>query len=279
MAAVLYLPTLPPEWIQSLFYGNGGGEVGCYLLPIRCWSIRRRSSLLTCPYSDPSICLLHGSSQQSLCCLCFIFRHYRGGFTLGKQGGVQGFTVVHNQQCKAWHKLVCNQTHLLHTIVLCEYLGIQLSKNFSVRYSGFFEDVLSFSVFSLRVWSNYMTKISWNKLILLNTVLNLLAVVVIFVVKTILLLLCHWQVVAATAHNFRVSLKDLNIWANEKFSVNVTNESALRFSTQFTVWRAVSMKNKMEMQNGNDGRLLTQASLWALVQGSEGENVSRWNTA
>lgn len=53
--------------------GRKGGWGGGYLLPTRCWSIRRRSSLLTSPSSDPSICLHCGSSQQSMCCFSFIF--------------------------------------------------------------------------------------------------------------------------------------------------------------------------------------------------------------
>lgn len=66
-----------PLFLQSecslFFVGRGGG----HLLPTGCWSIRRRSSLLTSPFSDPSICLHCGSSQQSMCCFhfIFIFRH------------------------------------------------------------------------------------------------------------------------------------------------------------------------------------------------------------
>ena len=101
MAAVLCPPTLPSSYRVNIafFYEERGG----YLLPTRWWSIRRRSSLLTSPFSDPSISLLSGLSQQSMRCLfftcIFIFRHlaapaqrYRGGVTLCTQGGVQGFT-------------------------------------------------------------------------------------------------------------------------------------------------------------------------------------------
>ncbi len=166
-----------PLFLQSecslfFFVGREGGE---YLLPIRCWSIRRRSSLLTCPFSDPSICLLRGSSQQSVCCFCFIFffRHlaapaqrYRGGFTLGEQGGVQGLywwllggrispdtrLLETNLRHKGFRMGCCAKMTsmasniwlysdlFLQRIVLCDYSGTQLSRNkLFARYLALFE--------------------------------------------------------------------------------------------------------------------------------------------
>lgn len=64
---------------------GGGG----FLLPISYRSIRRRCSPVSHAFSDPPIGLLRASSQQSMCCFCFIFRHSvalalrnRGAFTL-----------------------------------------------------------------------------------------------------------------------------------------------------------------------------------------------------
>lgn len=72
---------------------GGGG----FLLPISYRSIRRRCSPVSHAFPDPPIGLLRASSQQSMCCFCFIFRHSvarvlrnRGTFILGIMEGFIG---------------------------------------------------------------------------------------------------------------------------------------------------------------------------------------------
>lgn len=135
MAAVLCPPTLPSSNRVNIafFYEERGG----YLLPTRWWSIRRRSSLLTSPFSDPSISLLSGLSQQSMRCLfftcIFIFRHLAAPAEIqrrfhalhaGRGSGfywllLMGASVHTHSGLLPWHHIaVCIQTYLYKNVCI-----------------------------------------------------------------------------------------------------------------------------------------------------------------